>query len=327
MTELDEITPELSENQKLVTPEIHEPNDYYGHATILKKYAGLPADEPLPLGIQHGVRFDLDHWRHDYRKDHAVGLVHSPWRVGVIQEKVQRKLHAIGPYLHYAQSLLSAEKIAAIRASLVRTLLVFPAHSTQHVAVDFDISAFCEMLAALRKNFSTVLVCLYWKDILRGAREHYERHGLRCVTAGHMLDAAFIPRLRSLLEIADATLSNQVGTHLGYSLYLGKPHQLIPAEITRDFSSDTHRSTSTANTRLDGDLFRERFAPAPETISPGQLVLAEKYWGFSAVKSPAEIRAIVAEARSEQRALLRRRTVHRITASLRRLFPFRSKNT
>lgn len=328
--ELDELTPrhdELAADRPLVTTEIHPPNDYYGHATILKKYAGLPPTESLPLGIQHGVRFDLDYWRHDYRKDHAVGFVHSPWRVEVMREKVQRKLYAIGPYLHYAQSLLPPERVATIRAKLGKTLLVFPAHSTQHIAVDFDIAAFCERLADERKNFSTVLVCLYWKDILRGAREHYERHGLRCVTAGHMLDTAFIPRLRALLELADATLSNQVGTHLGYSLYLGKPHQLIPAEINRNFTSEEHRSGSTANTRLDGELFRERFAPAPEIITPDQLELAEKYWGFSAVRTPAELRTLVAEAAREQKALLRRRSFQRITAKLRSFLPGRSQTS
>lgn len=322
--ELDEIDPSLAElaaDRQLVTTEIHPPNDYYGHATILKKYADFPATEPLPLGIQHGVRFDLDYWRHDYRKDHAVGLVPSPWRVEVIREKVQRKLHAIGPYLHYAQSLLAPEKVSAIRAILGKTLLVFPAHSTQYTAVDFDIAAFCERLADAGKNFSTVLVCLYWKDILHGAREHYEKRGLRCVTAGHMLDTAFIPRLRALLEISDATLSNQVGTHLGYSLYLGKPHQLISTEINRNFASEEHRSSSTANTRLDGDTFRERFAPTPNTITPEHLELAEKYWGFSAVKTPSEIRELIASAQSEQNALLRRRSLQRIVAKLRSFIP------
>ena len=327
MTELDEITPgldELSADRKLATSEIHEPNDYYGHATILKDYAGIPADESLLLSIQHGVRFDLDYWQHDYHKNHAVGFVPSLWRVQVLREKMQRTLHAIGPYLHYTRSLLSPEIIASARAKLGRTLLVFPAHSTHHIEIDFDIAGFCEHLTDARKNFSTVLVCLYWKDILRGAREHYERHGLHCVTAGHMFDAAFIPRLRTLLEISDATLSNQVGTHLGYSLYLGKPHQLIPTKINRNFASEEFRSSSTAHTRLDGELFNERFAAAPDTITLGQLELAEKYWGFSSVKTPAEIRSFVAKARRAQKALIRRKAYIRMTATLKHLL-FRSK--
>lgn len=293
---------ELARDREQVTPEIHAPNDYYGHATALKKYAGLPADYALKLYIQHGVRFDLSYWRHDYRKDHRIGLVHSPWRVEVLREQIPKKLYAIGPYLHYAEPLFSREEIAGCREQLGRTLLVFPAHSTQWIDTNYDLDAFAERLRDEQRRFQTVLVCLYWKDVLRGAREQYGERGFRCVTAGHLADREFLPRFRALIEIADATMSNQLGTHLGYSLHLGKPHQLVRMEITQRAESADRASESTAKTRLDVDLFHELFAAPPERITDDQRALAEKYWGFGSIKTPGEMRSIIDEAERLQRS-------------------------
>lgn len=44
----------LARDRRRVTCELHEANDFYGHATLLKAYAGLPPNRPLKAAVEHG---------------------------------------------------------------------------------------------------------------------------------------------------------------------------------------------------------------------------------------------------------------------------------
>ncbi len=316
--------PALAADREQETPERHPPNDFYGHATTIKACTGLPPRSSLGLYIQHGVRYDLSYWERDFSPEHRAGLVPSQWRVEVLRSQLDLTLHPIGPYIHYARPLWTPEEIARERAALGRTLLVFPAHSTHWIDSDYDISGFVDRLRREVAGFQTVLVCLYWKDALRGVARRYADLGLPCVTAGHIYDQLFLPRLRTLLELCDATLANEVGTHLGYSIHLGKPHQLMRSEVTRTSRDAKMLGESTARTRLDGDKFTAAFAPPPTEITPPQLELVEKYWGISSLRSPGELRAICSEAEQRRRTyffttLLPRRAAGFLRRASRRL--------
>ncbi len=298
--------PDLARDRAQETPEQHAPNDFYGHATMLKEFVGLPAADPLRLSIQHGIRLDRGHWLHDYHKEHRIGVVHSQWRAEVVAPQVQRRIVPIGPYIHYTQSLLTPEELADTRARLGRTLLVFPAHSTHWIDVDYNLDQFCQQLSAAAQGFQTTLICLYWKDVLRGMATEYTRRGFKCVTAGHMFDCDFMKRLRTYLELADATLANEVGSHLGYSLHLGKPHQLLPAQLTRSSGNATRGAESSADKRLEIPRYFELFAGPPETITDEQRTFVGKYWGFADVKNAGQIQELIAEAAAQRDRHVRR---------------------
>ena len=286
----------LAADRKLVTSEHHPATDFYGHAAVFKRFAGKRMDRSLRVSIEHGVRFDLSYWAGDYSAGQTVSFVPSRWRKDVLHGQVDKVIRAVGPYIHYTPGLYPAEDVARVCQKMGKTLVVFPAHSTHWIDSDYDVGAFCRRLQMERDRFETILVCLYWKDVLRGIHRPYQEAGFPCVTAGHMFDPDFLPRLRSILEVADATLSNSLGTHLGYSLYLGKPHQLLRMEITRKFDREERAKESTARTRLDVDRFHELFDVAPEKITEAQWALANKYWGFESVRSRLEIRLWMEQA-------------------------------
>ena len=45
---------EWSKDRLLVTDELHSSNDFYGHATILKKYAQIQPEYQIKAAIEHG---------------------------------------------------------------------------------------------------------------------------------------------------------------------------------------------------------------------------------------------------------------------------------
>lgn len=312
MTPLDQLVSDceaLASDRPQVTAEKHGPNDFYGHAAMLKAYAGWPAHRPLPLYIQHGVRFDLGCWARDALPEHRMGFVPSQWRVDALSGRVEQRLVPVGPYLHYSPPLWDPAETEAAARGAGRLLLAYPAHSTHWINTDYDVGVFCAQINALRPRFDSVLVCLYWKDILRGVHRRYGAEGFRCVTAGHIYDPKFMPRQRSILEAGAAVLTNQLGSHVGYAIHLGKPVQLLHAEVVQTAEKTRMLEQSTAKTRLDVDRFRAAFAPPPEGITSAQLELIEKYWGLSAVKNPMEIRSVLEVAE-------RRRRVYVLTLGL-----------
>lgn len=62
-----------------------------------------------------------------------------------------------------------------------------------------------------------ILSRYYIKQIQRISKKKYE-----VVTAGHYYDYNFLPRLRSIIETSDITMSNNLGSHLGQCIYLNK---------------------------------------------------------------------------------------------------------
>jgi len=297
-------TPDLSADREQHSPERHSPNDFYGHAATIKSFAGLAPRSSLGLYIQHGVRFDLGYWQHDFNPAHRVGFVPSEWRVEVLMPQLDIRLFAIGPYIHYARPIWSAAEIERERAKLGRTLLVFPTHSTHWIDMDYDVDAFIERVRAVASGFDSVLVCLYWKDVLRGVGKRYSERGLPCITAGHIFDPLFLPRLRTAIELSDATFSNELGTQLGYSVCLGRPHQLLRSEVKRSTGVERMLKESTADTRQDQERFTAEFAAPPSAITPGQMELVRKFWGVGSERTAGELRVICRDAEQRRRTYL-----------------------
>ena len=106
-------------------------------------------------------------------------------------------------------------------AILGRTLLVFPSHGIIGVTATFNNDEFIEEIERVRKDFDTVLISLYWTVVLNpDLVASYEALGYKIVTSGHRFDLNFLSRQRSFIELADYTMSNNLGTHVGYCIHL-----------------------------------------------------------------------------------------------------------
>ena len=72
-----------------------------------------------------------------------------------------------------------------------------------------------------------------------GHTETYLEHGFECVTAGHIYDPFFLSRLKSIIDLATITTSNEIGTHIGYCIFMGKPHYFYNSSVEYKSTSET----------------------------------------------------------------------------------------
>ena len=206
-----------------ISTDFDEPN-FYGSYKILRDYAGLNhlILPPRNITIQHGYVFEMLTWEKE-----KLEKVNFVWSKAVLdmfkQYTANENIYPIGAPFFYADSILSDEEIMAEKERLGKNLLAFPMHSSHNVDTNYDPHTFIDILKEERKHFDTVRVCLYWKDLLRGEAEIYLENGFECVCCGHIFDVNFLRRQKALFEICDATISNGVGSHVGYSVYKTSP--------------------------------------------------------------------------------------------------------
>jgi hypothetical protein len=185
-----------------------------------------------------------------------------------------------------------------------RRLVAFPAHSTHHVDAVYDVARFAERLEGIRVGWDEVRVCLYWRDVLRGAHHAYLERGFECVTAGHIYDPAFLARQRGILEGAAAVISNEVGSFIFYAVALGRPVWLIDADVRYEAASaDILRRDQADQGEWPAlaTAIRSAFAAEPTEVTADQLALVEEHAGLSSHRSPVEMAALLAEAEERYR--------------------------
>ena len=260
----------------------------YGNYKAISKLKRSPFNF-LTEYLEHGVSFSenpisVTHFgyfnRPFIKKIYTFGNVRKVLIESYLKEKnLKRKVISIGPYIKGAKFFKAENELIKIKAEYGKILLVFPSHSTHTVDSIYSHDEFIAEIKRIATNFDAVFMCLYWKDVQIGKANLYETEGFKVVTAGYGNDPAFLSRLKDLIEISTQTMSNNIGTHIGYSVCMGKPHYLYAQE-----SEYVNAGTST---KIDIDpsfkeikkQFRIQFGTYSEVITPGQLELVKKYWG------------------------------------------------
>ena len=144
---------------------------------------------------------------------------------------------------------------------------------------------------------------MYWKDVLLGTAEIYQKFGFEVVTAGHYYDPMFMSRLKSIIETSTMTMSNKLGTYIGYCIYLNKPHLLLKTKVdVEKISSDGKlaeieqgllEEVRKKDINRDVDQIYDLLSENREVITPEQYTFLNKYWGFTEVKSPKQLRKLL----------------------------------
>jgi hypothetical protein len=287
----------LTAARPLVTRELHPFNAFYGHDRLLKRYAGIPEREVLKLSIEHGLPLSRTVGALDRKLALPLHLCQAPARA----QLVERELPAvdavpIGALIHYA------EDVAEERRSRV---LLFPAHSVQTGRAEYDVDSFVHATQSYREQFAETAVCLYWRDVQFGRDADYRRHGLDVVSAGHIYDPAFVPRLRTLLSSSRAVVTNEIGTHVVYAALLGCAVWIVPQQVGYRYDSGTAADELAAAASLRTDppdevpRLQAAFADPNVSLDAEQRALVAEVTGEAQVKSPLELRALIARAESE----------------------------
>ncbi|HVW19107.1 MAG TPA: hypothetical protein VHB30_12750 [Solirubrobacteraceae bacterium] len=304
----------LAADRPLHTRELQAPNDFYGIAAMLKRHAGVSPRAALKAAVEHGISVSSYVWELDVEGPLPTFLGAGPQRVQAYLEAAEpgRAAEAIGPLVLYAPAPRPVERPA-------RRLLAIPAHSTHHVTVDYDAEAFAAWLGELRGDFDEVVVCLYWRDVQRGAQEAYRRAGLRCATAGHIYDPLFMTRMRALLESAAVVATNRFGSHVAYAVALDRPVWYRAQPVERTALEALPESKAAPEWLATAEQIAARFARPVDAVTDEQREALDPFAGFERHRSPEELRRLLADAAQRYRRHWRplRRAEHAARRSVR----------
>lgn len=286
-------------------------NRLYGDEYLLRKYSGV--DEYLYAIIEHGLYFGNNRSK--------VGLEHE-WELGCILTygDYRRNLincafpeyfcETIGPLIHYAE--MDQEYYDHIQSTInptERTLLFFPAHGSDVYSPEYDKELLIREVLKFSEeyDFGNILFCVYITDI-NIFEQLIDRLGvsskIKIVTCGNRYSEKFLCRQKAIITIADLTMSNSLGTHLGYCIYLGKPHVMKPVDfyysgkqkdLEKDFGKSNRSDNVESDIKTETTLFQELFGNYSQSISDAQRELCDYYWGFSHIKTRKEIAMLYTE--------------------------------
>lgn len=261
----------------------------YGHADALYTYAGKALQKPLYFPkIEHGINFyeSPDVFRESYPVPNYI--FQGKYKVDIAEKMgVKAPLHCIGPYIHYAENAYSTQQIEDFKSHAGRTLLVFPSHTYELSQNQYDMKRFVEnVVGTYGREYNTILVCAYWLDLDSDVYKLFASYGAKIVSAGVRFDPAFIRRLKTVIALSDTVLVNDIGTNIGYSLYMGKKVIMMPDNLNlKDDSMKSGRLKTTYESNYQS--FSEAFSG--ENIE-SQQYLYRKFWGGEdLLRTPVQI--------------------------------------
>jgi hypothetical protein len=211
----------------------------YGIGCVIKQYAAV-SNMPISYAFEHGLYFGEYVPVASYYRTTKSIITFSDHRKNIIQSKLDKHVIAIGPYIHYANSLLGESEIDNIKKKYGKILLFFFAHGTREGGEYYNVPKIICKLNEIRKEkrFDSVFVCMYYYDLLNTCfAQMFTKANFEIITAGHVYDINFLARLKSIIGLADYVVTNDVvGTSLGYCVYMKKPCFIIHDIIEDSYS-------------------------------------------------------------------------------------------
>lgn len=270
-------------------------NNLYGIEEVFSKYINGKIGDVF---FEHGVVFGSLITNNTKMTFASKIVTYGKYRHEILQS-LNKKIFCVGPFIHYAQGLLDDNSILLVKRNLGKVLTVFPTHSISAVQVEYDISLFCEEIMRRSVGFDSVLVCLYWKDIHLGRAKIYESYNFKVITAGYYKDSFFLSRLKSIIQLSDMIIANDIGTFLGYCIFLNKPVFLYDQDKkyekgSSSFQAEISQRGDEANRTLkqiEKNIY-SKFNSFTSEITKDQIDLCNYIWGFDEIKSKDELKRI-----------------------------------
>lgn len=241
--------------------------------------------------VEHGLIFQNDVFTDIKFTGRASCATLSTFRKEIIQNKLNKPVFCIGPYIHYASSFYSTEKLFELKKKMGRVLLVFPMHSTNNSEISVDEEKFIDSINEIAQNYDTVLVNVYWWNINDNLTKRFESEGYKVVSCGIRDDTSFLSRLKSYILLSDLAISDGIGTHIGYCINCGLPFKYL--EVNSDFELHIKKEQNNKPfIEAQYDAVKKTFLNS-SSIGEKQLKICNYYWGNDLVKSIIDIQAIV----------------------------------
>jgi hypothetical protein len=269
-------------------------NLYYGNYFAVKNIINKTKYPPPLLfkdSMEHGVTFydrltgffetgyvNINKCRNVY--------VYSEYRRKVLQEYTKTaKVVAVGPYILGADYFHHKDKRNEIKNKFGKLLLVFPVHSLKGIDAEYESMSFIEEIRKVQNEFQSVFVCLHYLDILKNRHRKFLEAGFTIVTAGTREDIKFLSRLKDLIELSDMTMSNGLGSYIGYSICMNRPHYFFYQPVNLVFSNkipqlhrDFHLYEDMEKQKISLEV-EKYFGKFSWNITIEQIEFVQKYWG------------------------------------------------
>lgn len=277
-------------------------NEYYGHEYWLKKYSGFKKN--IYAVIEHGLYFGENKNRVGNPLEYELPAIitYGDYRNEVLKDAFpDKEIVNIGPRIAYVQRDESYyNEITGLLKGNKKLLTIFPAHSLSTIKMVYDVDGLINAARRLaeKHQIDNIFVCLPYGDIINGNSEVFSSLGLKVLTAGQ--DAiSFLPRLRAIIEATTISLSNSLGTNLGYCIFLGCQQVLIPQEIAQEGKENALKKEDHGNsvrrqylleTAEFAKIFNENSSIAVNKV---QYDFCDFYFGFKYVREPEELNTIL----------------------------------
>ena len=277
---------EVNANAKAVVNRNIFENQLYGYFDSMKKYADSDIEFYEAPSLSHGVWLNPTDF---------IATANSFMEPGLITRDAYHKkskdymFFTCGSFLHYVEQYYYAEIFRERKKRLGRNLLVFPLHSIPYADAYFSYKDFVEYSLNEAKRFDSITVCVYWNDYDSVLTQLFRATGASIVSAGFSFDTEFASRLKSIITMSDAVLTNSVGSHIPFCFAEAKPVKMytqdvsLESEYQADFVTQSFRSNRKLWSVLAVDDYR---------ITQEQLDAYELSAGFTQFKTKEEVRAI-----------------------------------
>lgn len=256
--------------------EFYPGNSFYGHANIIRKYAGFPSWLPLPVCIQHGWMLKAS--QHDARADVAENWY---WSSELAEKAKQEypviKYRIIGsPFLYCLKNINYQHCDFELREGTI----VFPFHSTESISLDSDIDKYCQLLSDLPDEYKPVTICVYHSDKKKGTDAFFLNNGFDVVCNGdNPCSDVFLYNFIKNTKNKKYLISNEWSTAMHYGAIIGCQIHLYGPQVNVLKSEDENFSKNFRDLFFNFDRKNRKYYDIKNFDKERQRVIAAKELG------------------------------------------------
>lgn len=271
----------------------------YGIGHLYQRYSGYNGE--INCSFEHSLPFSRTNNESEYRDiQYPVIISSSKARWDIIQPLTDKIVIPCGCFfMPYGRSIYDEFLTGVIKKNLGKTLLVFPQHNNINSFYEGEEEtkeAFFKQVEAIKNEhgFDTVIVCLYFADILNQTYRQYEDRGWIVVSAGRSHNYDFGDNMVSIISLADHVIVQDSIASLVQAAYMNKPCTFMKGRALKRMADGRMSNTGKEV------MFEERqeeclelFGEYSEELSSAQMEWCNRWGGFDCTKSPDEIRLIL----------------------------------
>ncbi len=276
-----------------------DPGAYYGIQRDMLNYAEIKEENEINdyALIEHGAHFqNIAPFGGGGKQRYTGYITLGEYRKEFLLKQYRLPVYTVGPFIAYSEQYYNSKKLKDLKEKWGKTLLIFYAHNHEWLEKSYSNEEFIQLVKKQQKNFKTVVLCCYWADVDKDYVKIFEEMGVKIVSCGFRSDNNFMQRQKTLITLSDYILTNDIGSHFGYSIYLDKPVTFLETAVITTKSKE-HLSDKAAwiienNKKKISEYFTAENGTLNTKITQIQRDICEPYFGFQHVKTKEEIEAI-----------------------------------